>query len=62
MLCQIVGSFADRTGQHGFLDTGGSFTQLDVPGEVAEIRLHYRGDLIGFVTRLARRPGASMQG
>ena len=25
-------------------------------------RLHYRGDLIRFVTRLARRPSASMQG
>jgi len=24
-------------------------------------RLHYRGDLIRFVTRLARRPRASMQ-
>jgi UTRA domain len=24
-------------------------------------RLHYRGDLIRFVTRLVRRPGAAMQ-
>jgi uncharacterized membrane protein len=29
---QIVGTFADNTGNHGFLDTGGSFTQIDVPG------------------------------
>jgi len=29
---QIVGSFGNSTGGHGFLDTGGSFTQLDVPG------------------------------
>jgi uncharacterized membrane protein len=30
---QIVGSFSrGSTGLHGFLDTGGSFTQLDVPG------------------------------
>jgi probable HAF family extracellular repeat protein len=28
----IVGFFGDRTGTHGFLDTGGSFTQIDVPG------------------------------
>src|SRR3954447_13134218 len=31
---QIVGTFSDSTGtgQHGFLDTGGSFTPIDVPG------------------------------
>ena len=30
---QIVGIFSDSTGDvHGFLDTGGSFTQIDVPG------------------------------
>src|SRR3954464_12873531 len=29
---QIVGGFTDSTGDHGFLDTGGSFTQIDVPG------------------------------
>jgi probable HAF family extracellular repeat protein len=32
---QIVGSFADNSGfGHGFLDTGGSFTQIDVPGAI----------------------------
>src|SRR6266446_3381687 len=29
---QIVGVFANGTGTHGFLDTGGSFTPLDAPG------------------------------
>jgi probable HAF family extracellular repeat protein len=29
---QVVGFFQDSTGDHGFLDTGGSFTQIDVPG------------------------------
>jgi probable HAF family extracellular repeat protein len=29
---QIVGFFIDSTGNHGFLDTGGSFTTIDVPG------------------------------
>src|SRR4051794_16662368 len=31
---QIVGFFSDSTGGHGFLDTGGSFTLIDVPGAV----------------------------
>src|SRR5712675_2462200 len=29
---QIVGTFGDVSVGHGFLDTGGSFTQIDVPG------------------------------
>ena len=29
---QIVGYFSDASGTHGFLDTGGSFTSIDVPG------------------------------
>ena len=29
---QIVGAFGNSPGTHGFLDTGGSFTQIDVPG------------------------------
>ena len=32
---QIVGPFIDSTGVHGFLDTGGSFTQIDVPGAIS---------------------------
>src|SRR5260370_18708159 len=31
---QIVGFFTNSTGTHGFLDIGGSFTQLDVPGAI----------------------------
>ncbi len=29
---QIVGNFSDSTGNYGFIDTGGSFTQIDPPG------------------------------
>ena len=35
---QIVGDFFDATGSHGFLDTGGSFTTIDVPGSVTQTR------------------------
>ena len=30
----IVGYYFDSTGQHGFLDTAGSFTTINVPGVV----------------------------
>ncbi len=29
---QIVGYFYNGTGEHGFLDSGGTFTQIDAPG------------------------------
>src|SRR3954447_521751 len=31
---EIGGSFTDSTGNHGFLNTGGSFTPIDVPGAI----------------------------
>src|SRR5262245_16614819 len=31
---QIVGQFFDALGSHGFLDSGGSFTTIDVPGAI----------------------------
>ncbi|MBV8119039.1 MAG: hypothetical protein JO081_03755, partial [Alphaproteobacteria bacterium] len=31
---QIVGAFVDSTGEHGFLDTDGSFTTIDPPGSL----------------------------
>ena len=32
---QIVGGFRNASGSHGFLDTGGTFTTIDVPGALA---------------------------
>ena len=29
---QIIGSFADSNGTHGFIDTNGTLTRLDFPG------------------------------
>ena len=31
---QVVGDFNDSSGTHGFINTGGTFTTLDVPGAV----------------------------
>ena len=28
---QIVGSYTDRAGKHGFLDTNGTFSNLNIP-------------------------------
>ena len=39
---QIVGLFDNSTGAHGFLDTGGSFTQIDVPGAARHRFRHQR--------------------
>jgi GntR family transcriptional regulator len=43
-----------------FLIERTSYTTANRPVDYE--RLHYRGDLIRFVTRLARRPRAAMQG
>jgi probable HAF family extracellular repeat protein len=37
---QIVGLFNEGKNTHGFLDTGGSFTQIDVPGAVGYTLIH----------------------
>src|SRR5438309_1251631 len=47
---QIVGFFTDGTGGvHGFLDTGGSFTQIDVPGAfgTAALGINDTGQIVG---------------
>jgi probable HAF family extracellular repeat protein len=46
---QIVGAFGNITGEHGFLDTGGSFTQLDVPGAnlTVPIGVNDAGQIVG---------------
>ena len=36
------GLFSDSTGAHGFLNTGGSFTQIDVPGAIDLRTLRYQ--------------------
>ena len=48
---QIVGSFDDATGAHGFfLDVDGSFTTIDVPGasETFAIGINNSGQIVGF--------------
>ena len=46
---QIVGSFSNSTGEHGFLDTGGSFTQLDAPGATDTVAagINGAGQIVG---------------
>jgi probable HAF family extracellular repeat protein len=49
---QIVGAFVDSTGEHGFLDTDGSFTTIDPPGsllfEVEANGINDVGEIVGF--------------
>lgn len=47
---QIVGDFSNATGTHGFLDTGGVFTTLDVPGVTSFTRaagINETGQIVG---------------
>jgi probable HAF family extracellular repeat protein len=48
-LGQIVGDFSNSTGGHGFLDTGGSFTQIDVPGatDTTAFGINDTGQIVG---------------
>ena len=45
-----MGEFSDSTGQHGFLDIGGSFTPVDVPGSTftEALGINDRGQIVGF--------------
>jgi probable HAF family extracellular repeat protein len=50
---QIVGSFTDiAAAPHGFLNTGGSFTQLDVPGAsfTQAFGINDAGQIVGIFT------------
>jgi probable HAF family extracellular repeat protein len=51
---QIVGTFHDASGEHGFLDTGGSFTTIDVPGALFPGTLargiNDNGQIVGYFT------------
>jgi probable HAF family extracellular repeat protein len=42
---QIVGNFTDATGDHGFLYSGGTYTVIDMPGEVGRTRIGGINDL-----------------
>ena len=50
---QIVGRFVDATGAHGFVDTGGSFTTIDVPENpgsagIAATGINNNGQIVGW--------------
>ena len=46
----VMGSVGAGVGGHGFLDTGGSFTQLDVPGGFGTqaLGINDAGQIVGF--------------
>lgn len=48
---QIVGDFVDALGSHGFVDTGGSFTTVDVPGFCCTSAqgINDNGQIVGWV-------------
>ena len=62
---QIVGSYRDATGGHGFVDGGGAFTTINVPfnlggGLVFETfvtGINHRGQIVGQIN-----PGPTTQG
>jgi probable HAF family extracellular repeat protein len=47
----IVGNFDNSTGRHGFLDAGGNFTQIDVPGATftSAFGVNGTGQIVGAV-------------
>jgi probable HAF family extracellular repeat protein len=47
---QMVGTFADGTGTHGFLDTAGIFTTIDNPGAISTFPLgiNSSGQIVGY--------------
>jgi hypothetical protein len=47
---QIVGFYINSTGDHGFLDTGGSLTTIDVPGatQTEAFGINDSGQIVGF--------------
>ena len=49
---QIVGTFFDATGQHGFVDEHGIFTTIDVPGSSATsiMRINDASEIVGIYT------------
>lgn len=59
---QITGSYDNATGLHGFLDTRGTFTRLDVPGglDTSPVAMNNSGDLAGNYSVLSSA-GVSVQ-
>ena len=49
---QIVGSYSDATGSHGFVDTNGSFVTLDVPPSsgTGASGINDKGQVVGYYT------------
>jgi len=55
----IVGEFTDSTGTHGFLNTGGSFVTLDIPGAsgTEAFGVNSAGDVVGVFANSAGTHG-----
>jgi hypothetical protein len=55
---QIVGSFGDQAGVHGYLDISGNFTTIDVPGASSTEALgtNNAGQIVGDTTNPGGRP------
>ena len=61
---QIVGSFTDSAGTHGFVLSGGSFTTIDVPGASSTHggKINTRGQIVGRFTDSAGTHGFILSG
>jgi uncharacterized membrane protein len=58
---QIVGAFSDGITTHGFLDTAGSFTTIDVPYKIESYALGINdaGQIVGYdIGHVAPEPGS----
>src|SRR5438046_2675781 len=56
---QIVGSFLDATGEHAFLDTAGTFLQINFPGVLFSTGAFGINDAGQIVGRFSASPGGS---
>jgi uncharacterized membrane protein len=61
---QIVGSFTDSAGMHGFVLSGGSFTTIDVPGASSTHggKINSKGQIVGRFTDSAGTHGYVLSG
>ena len=57
---QVVGVLGDSSGQHGFINTGGTFTTLDVPGAglTDANGINNAGQVVGFFSDRSSQHGS----